>query len=234
MILRKKGFTLIEMLVVIMIIAILAAALFPAIAAAIAQAKSTAVKNKGRGIWTSVLTANSEREPLGMMNVWPTRTGTSTTYFLGLISGASPICEDLKAPVLAGPGMPTAADAASFTAANNAWCTSVPFNAPSNNVSEDAFIFTRNIDFASSPSATYDPTITPGYVSGVEVKNANPSKLNEFATALGGWNLNRGIYVTYGGACVDRRKAYIDRDPTGFGYTNNLVSSSNSVAIFRP
>ncbi|NLF85070.1 MAG: prepilin-type N-terminal cleavage/methylation domain-containing protein, partial [Lentisphaerae bacterium] len=54
---KIKGFTLVEMLVVIAIIAILAAALFPAISNAMDAARATAMKNKGRGIWAAILSA---------------------------------------------------------------------------------------------------------------------------------------------------------------------------------
>ncbi len=226
MILRKKGFTLIEMLVVIMIIAILAAALFPAIAAAIAQAKSTAVKNKGRGIWTSVLSANAEREPLGMVNVWPTTAYATSTAYFQFLMGTAPyappaVCEDLKYATLVGPGMPSAASLSAFAPANNAWCIASPVS--SNNISEDAFIYTRNIDFGSVTYAAGKATVA----------NADVSRLTTDATILGGWNLNRGIYVTYGGACIDRRDKYIGVDVNSMP-TNNLVSSTNAVVVTRP
>ena len=71
MILRKKGFTLIEMMVVIAIIAILAAALFPAIQSAINTAKAGACKQKGRGVWIGIVSANADREPIGKLPLWP-------------------------------------------------------------------------------------------------------------------------------------------------------------------
>jgi prepilin-type N-terminal cleavage/methylation domain-containing protein len=239
----RKGFTLVEMLVVIMIIAILAAALFPAITAAIATAKATAMKNKGRGIWTAVLSANAEREPLGMGNVWPgpqtvSGTGpvvptTSTDYFkyllgCGLGSGGaanstvgSAICEDLKTPALAGAGVSPASDPASFAAINNAWCA-CSSNCGTNPVSEDAFICTRNVDF--EPAAANAATV-PNTSRSVLMDSANP--------LLGSFSLNRGIYVTYGGACIDRRAKYMPIDQYG-NNTNNLVSSTNTWIIYRP
>ena len=87
---KIDGFTLVEMLVVIAIIAILAAALFPAIQGAMEQAKATSMKNMGRGVWTSVLTANMEREPLNLTALWPVNvksdTGDSAKYFTYLMS----------------------------------------------------------------------------------------------------------------------------------------------------
>lgn len=231
---RRKGFTLVEMLVVIMIIAILAAALFPAISAAIAQAKATAMKNKGRGIWTAVLSANAEREPLGMQQVWPAffSSKTSTDYFKSLLGwtgaagsmtwpsgGVSPICEDLKPTVLSGSGMVTSTDPGAFSDANNAWCMLALTNAPA----EDAFIFSRNIDFDS------------GIASGSPVKNSNISMLLPTSDSKSGsFSLNRGIYVTYGGACIDRREKYMPLDATGTVQTNNLVGSTNVYIVGRP
>ncbi len=134
--------------------------------------------------------------------------------------GGAPICEDLKFATLAGPGMPSAASLAGFGAANNAWCIAAPTS--SNNVSEDAFIYTRNIVFAG---------VT--YSAGVEVKCSDVSQLTTAAADLGSYNLNRGIYVTYGGACIDRRDKYMGVDSND-NPTNNLVSSTNSVKIYRP
>jgi prepilin-type N-terminal cleavage/methylation domain-containing protein len=219
--LRLKAFTLIEMLVVIAIIAILAAALFPAIQGAIEQAKSTAFKNKGRGIWIAVNTANSEREPLGLSAVWPDclpgTTNTSTGYFRFLMQGASPICEDLKVGVFAGSNVSPAPDVANFNPGNNAWSA---FAVSSNcaMVAEDAFIFTKNIDTFSSVSGPPGP---------VGAGNA-PGDL-----VLGLINLKRGIYVTYGGGCIDRRQKYLNMDANN-NPTNTLITSTNKYVWLKP
>ena len=68
---NSKGFTLVEMLVVIAIISVLAAALFPAISNALSSASATALKQKGRGIWVAITSANMEREPLNLTALWP-------------------------------------------------------------------------------------------------------------------------------------------------------------------
>lgn len=219
--LRLKAFTLIEMLVVIAIIAILAAALFPAIQGAIEQAKSTAFKNKGRGIWIAVNTANSEREPLGLPAVWPDclpgTTNTSTGYFRFLMQGTSPICEDLKVGVFAGSSVSPAPDVANFNPNNNAWSA---FAVSSNcaMVAEDAFIFTKNIDTFSSVSGAPGP---------VDAGDA-PGDL-----VLGLINLKRGIYVTYGGGCIDRRQKYLNMDANN-NPTNTLITSTNKYVWLKP
>jgi len=224
-----KGFTLVEMLVVIMIIAILAAALFPAINAAIQQAKSTAMKNRGRGIWTAVVSANAEREPLGMSAVWPGFCGSyvdSTTYFQFLIGGGTntiggAVCEDLKPSLLTGSGMPTAPSAAAFDHNVNAWCAFQQTNSSASISVEDAFIYSRNIDFGS------------GIANGSTVQNSDKSFLTTQITLLNHFNLTRGVYVTFGGGCIDRRDKYIGVDSNN-SPTNNLVNSSSMYVVLRP
>ena len=126
---KNQGFTLVELLVVIAIIAILAAALFPAISGAIDSARATAVKNRGRGIWVAIMSANSEREQHDQPALWPGDlhdSGNSTvkdnvsaevyfTYLMsdGITGGAiSPksddsLVSDLRPSMLSAPGVNT-------------------------------------------------------------------------------------------------------------------------------
>ena len=67
-----KGFTLVELLVVIGILGILMASLFPAISSAMLNAKTTAMASNGRKIHQAITLANTSRETAGKgTTVWP-------------------------------------------------------------------------------------------------------------------------------------------------------------------
>ena len=68
---NKKGFTLVELLVVIGILGILMGALFPAISSAMVKANLSACGMRGRNLFVAITAANTEREALGLGNVWP-------------------------------------------------------------------------------------------------------------------------------------------------------------------
>ncbi|MEI6210470.1 MAG: hypothetical protein WCR06_02465 [bacterium] len=201
---RKAGFTRTELIVVCVVVALLALALHGAMGfmQSISGAKGTAMKNRARGIWTSVISANAERDPLGLPAVWPKDLGfdacrTSTEYFSLLMrddpsvlsNGVhSQICEDLRAPTLGGTGLPIAANRETFTSKNNAWqviCVSTQ------TPPDVMFLLSRNVDV------------------GKHVNARTPVRLNRKSP----YKSDRCFYVTCGGACMDRREKYLNRIP---------------------
>ena len=68
---QKKGFTLVELLVVIGILGILMGALFPAISAAMLNAQTAAMQMRGRNLFVAITQCNTEREGAGLPAVWP-------------------------------------------------------------------------------------------------------------------------------------------------------------------
>jgi len=219
MTLRRKGFTLVEMLVVIMIIALLAAALFPAITSALNSARSTAAKSKGRGIWAAIVSANAEREPLGLTDLWPGSVGLNSganqacVYFTYLMSDGSQsisnspslagtteqqLVSDLKPSsiYLTGPSLQgfvqTSGGNQSLASKNNAWCVTL---LQDSDPPEAPLFFTCNMIPGSSPTYTSLNSITNGLTA------FNPPA----ASAL---SMDRAVWVTRGGGLFDARAKY--------------------------
>lgn len=219
-----EGFTLVEMLVVIAIIAILASALFPAITNAMDQATSTALKNKGRGIWVAINSANMEREPLNLAKVWPSEAvknkkcadKDSAAYFTYLLSDdatTGSICDeaedrvvsDLTPETLIGSGI--VVGSGSIKNENTAW---VVTDVGDNSAAEMPFLFTRNIKSTEIEAFNGDADDTTGATK-IELQDVKP-----FGT-------KRAVWVTRGGGTLDARAKFLTNQQILGGIKTNCT-----------
>ena len=67
----KSKFSLVTLFVVVGVVLLLALALVPAVQNARLRAKMLGVASRGKDIVVAIISANTEREPLGLTNVWP-------------------------------------------------------------------------------------------------------------------------------------------------------------------
>ena len=83
---RKKGFTIVELVIVIAVIAILAAVLIPTFSNVISNAKDSSAKSQARNLWVQYTAANPETfaDQYGYIRVL--KSGTTDQYYYFVIT----------------------------------------------------------------------------------------------------------------------------------------------------
>lgn len=170
----KKGFTLVELLVVIGILGILMGALFPAITAAMLAANTSACSMRGRNLFVGITSANTEREAAGLTSVWPkddsqksddqddiagNTYSTAEEYFEELFNikqygqeDWAPYVSGVDISVLSGSGVPAFTGSSTLKGDNVAWCVAKGLTDEMEDVVPA--LVTRNADVEQLPTSS--------------------------------------------------------------------------------
>jgi len=81
---KRSGLTLVELIVTVFILGIVSAAIFPAGSNPM-QANMTAVGTRGRDIYVAIIGANTEREALDLLPIWPSDAPPYTNHITGRV-----------------------------------------------------------------------------------------------------------------------------------------------------
>jgi prepilin-type N-terminal cleavage/methylation domain-containing protein len=211
---NHAGFTLVEMLFVIVVV-LVAALQLPRVQEALdSGAIPAAMKSKGRGIWVAITSANMEREIAKLGPLWPHELRlpvdqggggqvftTATEYFKILMTNDRPghqLVPDLEPNMLATYRYPSTANTKTLTPQNIGWHVtevSATFS------SSDAFLIGKDVNL---------------------IARSGPSnELVSFSRA-GTFRGRRLIWVTKGGGILDMKRVY---RPTW----GHLLPSTNNV-----
>jgi Tfp pilus assembly protein PilE len=236
---NHQGFTIIDLLVVLVILAVLVFTVTPAIRGAINQTQATTMKEKGRRIWMAVIDANIERLELQQSSVWPgdvvsKKLCDTPAYFTFLLSDGETTnrvtaFEEKRQALtlipewLLAPGLQPYTGTNALSASNIAWrVTEITQSAPQ----DIAFLLSRNVSSdtnrkdAGKGSGDKDPRQDEKIRQGTDDKDASRITLNAEVAPFGD---ERAVWISKGGRALDaRRKQLYNRVVMGIG-TNTVT-----------
>jgi Tfp pilus assembly protein PilE len=227
---NQPGFTIIDLLVVVVILAVLFFTVTPTIRGAINQTHATMMKENGRRIWMAVVDANIERQESQQGPLWPgdvksKMVSDTPAYFTCLLSDGvttnhvAAAAEkrqvlNLTPELLIARGMPPYTGTNALTASNVAWrVTEITQAAPP----DIAFLLSRNVAGEKNPKK---PDEREKIRQGADDKDAGRITLNADVAPFGG---ERAVWISKGGGTFDARKKQLyNRLVMGIG-TNTVV-----------